>query len=99
MSSPPDQYQHDDDDKEPAMVVIAGAGIVGLVLALALQKHVAITAEVYEKVAAFHDDVGVRIKDVWNRVAVSHTSVVWYLITFTLVPIDTIYYCYHTTIY
>ena len=56
MTSPPtDQY----DEKEPAMVVIAGAGIVGLVLALALQKHVAITAEVYEKVEVFHEDVGV----------------------------------------
>lgn len=51
----------DDNDKEPATVVIAGAGIVGLVLALALQKHVGITAEVYEKAPAFHDEVGVSV--------------------------------------
>jgi hypothetical protein len=43
---------------EEAPVVIVGAGIVGLVLALALHKHVGIKAELYEKALAFHDDVG-----------------------------------------
>ena len=42
----------------PATIVISGAGIVGLVLALALQKHLGVTPEVYEKSAAFHEDVG-----------------------------------------
>ena len=52
MSSPETEFH------EPAQVVIAGAGIVGLVLALALKKHVGITAELYEKAHVFHDDVG-----------------------------------------
>jgi len=47
-----------DTEEEPATVVIAGAGIVGLVLALALKKHCGITAELYEKAHSFHDDVG-----------------------------------------
>ena len=42
----------------PAKVVIVGAGIVGLILGLALKKHVGITAEIYEKAETFHDDVG-----------------------------------------
>lgn len=42
----------------PAPIVISGAGIVGLVLALALKKHIGITAEIYEKADEFHDDVG-----------------------------------------
>ncbi len=46
------------DLKEPATIVISGAGIVGLVLALGLKKHIGITAEIYEKAHAFHDDVG-----------------------------------------
>lgn len=43
---------------EPATMVISGAGIVGLVLALALKKHVGIKAEIYEKAHQFHSDVG-----------------------------------------
>ena len=49
---------NNNNEKEPATVVIAGAGIVGLVLALCLKKHVGITAELYERAPAFHDDVG-----------------------------------------
>ena len=45
-------------DEEPAEFVIAGGGIVGLVLALALKKHLGITAEIYEKAHRFVDDVG-----------------------------------------
>jgi 2-polyprenyl-6-methoxyphenol hydroxylase-like FAD-dependent oxidoreductase len=45
-------------DQEPAQIVISGAGIVGLTLALALKKHVGVTAELYEKAHAFQDDVG-----------------------------------------
>lgn len=37
------------DDREPATIVIAGGGIVGLVLAMKLQKELGITPEVYEK--------------------------------------------------
>ena len=44
--------------EEPAEIVIVGAGIVGLVLALALDKHCGIKVELYEKAKAFHDDVG-----------------------------------------
>lgn len=43
---------------EPAQVVIVGAGIVGLVLALALQTHCGLQVELYERAEAFHDDVG-----------------------------------------
>ena len=39
-------------------VVIVGAGIVGLVLALSLHTHAGITPKVYEQAPAFHDDVG-----------------------------------------
>ncbi|KAL3944761.1 MAG: hypothetical protein SGBAC_001180 [Bacillariaceae sp.] len=46
------------DQNEPCQCLIAGGGIVGLVLALALKKHVGITAEVYEKAEGFADDVG-----------------------------------------
>ena len=38
--------------------VISGGGIVGLVLALAMKKHLGITPEIYEKANAFVDDVG-----------------------------------------
>lgn len=47
-----------EDVKAPTEIVIVGAGIVGLVLALALNKHLGIQAEVYEQAQAFHDDVG-----------------------------------------
>ena len=46
------------EEELPAKVVIAGAGIVGLVLALALHEHVGIKAELYERASAFHEDVG-----------------------------------------
>jgi hypothetical protein len=45
-------------EEEPAQVVIIGAGIVGLVLALALHKHCGIQVELYEQAQTFHDDVG-----------------------------------------
>lgn len=45
-------------EEAPATIVISGAGIVGLVLALGLKKHIGVTAEIYEKAHAFHDDVG-----------------------------------------
>mmetsp|Transcript_2882 Transcript_2882/g.5238 ORF Transcript_2882/g.5238 Transcript_2882/m.5238 type:complete len:448 (-) Transcript_2882:2308-3651(-) len=45
-------------EEEPSNIIISGAGIVGLVLALALKKHVGITAELYEKASSFQDDVG-----------------------------------------
>jgi 2-polyprenyl-6-methoxyphenol hydroxylase-like FAD-dependent oxidoreductase len=47
-----------EEPEEPAQVVIVGAGIVGLVLALALHKHCGIKVELYEQAQAFHDDVG-----------------------------------------
>jgi ribulose 1,5-bisphosphate synthetase/thiazole synthase len=47
-----------DDSSAVAPVTIVGAGIVGLVLALALDKHCGIKAELYEQAQAFHDDVG-----------------------------------------
>jgi salicylate hydroxylase len=46
------------DNKPPAEIAICGGGIVGLVLALAIKKHLGIIPEVYEKATAFHDDVG-----------------------------------------
>jgi 2-polyprenyl-6-methoxyphenol hydroxylase-like FAD-dependent oxidoreductase len=39
-------------------ITIAGGGIVGLVLALALKKHLNIIVDIYEQAEAFHDDVG-----------------------------------------
>mmetsp|Transcript_63259 Transcript_63259/g.74804 ORF Transcript_63259/g.74804 Transcript_63259/m.74804 type:complete len:450 (+) Transcript_63259:35-1384(+) len=47
-------------DDEPATVVIAGAGLAGLTLALALNKHVGIDVEIYEqsKSLEFHDGIG-----------------------------------------
>jgi salicylate hydroxylase len=45
-------------EQEPATVAIVGGGIVGLVLAIALKRHVGITAEIYEKAHGFHPDVG-----------------------------------------
>ena len=49
------------DPAAPGTVVIAGGGIVGLTLALALKKHLQLSPEqieVYEKARQFHDDVG-----------------------------------------
>lgn len=45
-------------DEKVRHVVISGAGIVGLVLALALKKHVGINAEICERLCEFHDNVG-----------------------------------------
>ncbi|CAJ1954767.1 unnamed protein product [Cylindrotheca closterium] len=39
-------------------IVITGAGIVGLVLALAIKKNVGVTPEIYEQSGAFDDGVG-----------------------------------------
>ena len=44
--------------EEPATAVIAGGGIVGLVLAMTLKRQLGITAEIYEKAHAFADEVG-----------------------------------------
>eukprot|EP00980_Cylindrotheca_fusiformis_P029961 scaffold24105_cov127-Cylindrotheca_fusiformis.AAC.1 len=52
------QQQQESESPPAAEIVIVGAGIVGLVLALALKKHLNITPEVYEQANAFHDDVG-----------------------------------------
>jgi hypothetical protein len=49
------KHHHDNDVEE---VVIVGAGIVGLVLALSLHTHAGITPKVYEQAQDFHDDVG-----------------------------------------
>lgn len=45
-------------DEDPATVVIAGGGIVGLVLAMALKKHVNVRPEVYEKTHTFATEAG-----------------------------------------
>lgn len=69
----------------PADIVIAGGGIVGLVLALALHHHgVCRHVQIYEQASAFHDDVGESrawryMKDIlplhrfWNQ---AHSSLV-----------------------
>jgi len=44
------------EDIEP--IIIVGAGIVGLTMALALNKHCGMKVNLFEQVAAFHDDVG-----------------------------------------
>jgi len=44
--------------EEVEPIIIIGAGIVGLALALALEKHCGIKVNLYEQAAAFHDDVG-----------------------------------------
>lgn len=48
----------DDNDDDIAPIIIVGAGIVGLVLALALDRHCGVKVELYEQANAFHDDVG-----------------------------------------
>ena len=45
-------------NEEVKHVVISGAGIVGLVLALALKKHVNMKVEIYDKASAFQENVG-----------------------------------------
>eukprot|EP00980_Cylindrotheca_fusiformis_P016845 scaffold5085_cov115-Cylindrotheca_fusiformis.AAC.10 len=49
---------NNENNGEPTQCLIAGGGIVGLVLALALHKHLGITPEIYEKAHGFADDVG-----------------------------------------
>lgn len=44
--------------QESAKIVIAGGGIVGCVLALALKKFTGIVPEIYEKARAFYPDIG-----------------------------------------
>lgn len=46
------------DRETPATIVIAGGGIVGLVLAMAIKTQLGIVPEIYEKTSAFADDVG-----------------------------------------
>lgn len=46
------------DEEEPAKIIIAGGGIVGLILAMAIKKHCGITCEIYERASRFYDDVG-----------------------------------------
>lgn len=48
-------------EETPARIVIAGAGIVGLVLALALHKHCGLKVELYEQAKTFNDGVGAGI--------------------------------------
>lgn len=43
---------------KPAKIVISGAGIVGLTLALGLKKHIGITPELYEQAPTFQEDIG-----------------------------------------
>jgi 2-polyprenyl-6-methoxyphenol hydroxylase-like FAD-dependent oxidoreductase len=45
-------------EPDPATFVISGAGIVGLFLALELQKATGVTPELYERTASFDADVG-----------------------------------------
>jgi salicylate hydroxylase len=45
-------------DEEPATVVIAGGGIVGLVLAMSLKKQLGIVPEIYEKTSTFGGEAG-----------------------------------------
>ena len=44
--------------EEVEPIIIIGAGIVGLALALALEKHCGLKVNLYEQATAFHDDVG-----------------------------------------
>jgi 2-polyprenyl-6-methoxyphenol hydroxylase-like FAD-dependent oxidoreductase len=43
---------------EPAKILIAGGGIIGLIFALALEKHTGIKPELYEQAHGFEPDVG-----------------------------------------
>jgi salicylate hydroxylase len=56
--SPSSQEKLSTDDDDIIPVLICGAGIVGLTLALALHAHCGITAELFEQAEAFCDDVG-----------------------------------------
>lgn len=45
-------------DEEAATILIAGGGLVGLVLALALNKQIGVKAEIYEQATSFQDGIG-----------------------------------------
>jgi 2-polyprenyl-6-methoxyphenol hydroxylase-like FAD-dependent oxidoreductase len=45
-------------EEPPADILIAGGGIVGLLFALALKKHLPVTPVIFEQAAAFEPDVG-----------------------------------------
>jgi 2-polyprenyl-6-methoxyphenol hydroxylase-like FAD-dependent oxidoreductase len=45
-------------EEEPATAVIAGGGIVGLTLAMAIKKQLGIFPEVYEKTSTFATEAG-----------------------------------------
>lgn len=47
-----------ENEREWIQIAIAGAGIVGLTLGLALQSIEGIKVDIFEKVEAFHDEVG-----------------------------------------
>lgn len=55
---PPMITEASDDESTMPPVLIVGAGIVGLVLALALDKHCDHKVELYEQAPAFVDDIG-----------------------------------------
>ena len=46
------------DNDEPATIVIAGGGIVGLVLAMSLKKQLGVIPEIYEKTHTFDTEAG-----------------------------------------
>lgn len=46
------------DPREPATILIAGGGIVGLTLAMAIKKQLNIVPEVYEKTSTFATEAG-----------------------------------------
>lgn len=58
-------------EETPATAVIAGGGIVGLVLAMTLKRQLGIVAEIYEKAHEFADEVGESSVGVFIRYVVS----------------------------
>ena len=69
--------------EDPATILIAGGGIVGLVLAMSIKQQIGVTAEIYEKAHTFADDVGAGLgmvsenrenweKFIWYRTKYSH---------------------------
>lgn len=46
------------EEKAPAKVAIVGGGIIGLLMALALEKHTNVKAEIYEQANGYAPDVG-----------------------------------------
>jgi 2-polyprenyl-6-methoxyphenol hydroxylase-like FAD-dependent oxidoreductase len=51
--------QEDENDVTNApRIVVSGAGIIGLTLAIGLKTKLGLTAELYEQAEAFEDDVG-----------------------------------------